>query len=80
MGKLASIMGTLLGINFLNILYERTFSGVGIMENSLIRDRNRWGKKRGVGHSEGIIKPGFYGKTMYRNYIRSKQPNWSAKI
>lgn len=47
--------------------------------DSMIRDRQRWGTKTKVGHVEGIIAPGFYGKTMYRNYIRSKKEGWARR-
>lgn len=35
---------------------------------------NKWSsKKRLVGHTEGITRQAFFGKSWYRNYIRSKR-------
>ncbi len=45
-----------------------------------IRDRNRWSKKRTVGHSEGIAKGASYNKSILRLIARSKRPDWARSV
>jgi hypothetical protein len=40
--------------------------------------RNRWTKKRQVGHAEGLPKLPGYNKAMTRCIKRSKQLNWAV--
>jgi hypothetical protein len=42
-----------------------------------IRDKNRWSKKRRVGHKEGIAKGASYNKSIVRLIARSKKPDWA---
>ncbi len=64
-------LASMLGFGFL----ESLIKGKVLDRYNIFMKRQLWSRKRGVGHSEGIIAPGFYNKTQYRNYIRSKRTN-----